>query len=234
MLQVAYTDTILTDKDDGSNTPLDYDIRNKASNKIKALLQHRTIKIDPENTNDDVSNLVPDNHDSDTTITEPQDQLQAADEKIADLENHQAQHVLLATRHQDQLQAVNQKNADLESEIENQNVLLSEQSANRLQDQAAYQKKIADLDEKIETQQTEHPKKIAHLSKETEEEKATHDTDITHWKGRVDNLTEICSQQKAELQQLKDLTRELVANVKRERDDDGDDDPATQSRSSKE
>ena len=208
ILQVADTETILTEKNDNGYTPLDYAIRNKANNKIKRLLQPRTInKIDSANINDDASNLVPDDHDNDTSITELQNQLQAANQKIADLESHRAEHVLLATRHQDQLQAANQKNADLENEIENQNALLSEQSANRLQDQAAYQKKIADLDDKIETHQTEYQRKIAHLSKETSEEKAIQDTEITYWKGRADIFTDICSEQKAELQQLKESSR---------------------------
>jgi len=236
MLHVADTETILTDKNDEGKTPLDLATAEGTSDKIKALLQPRTIKNDPANASDDASNLVPDDdHDNNTTTNELQAQLQAANQKkIADLENQRAEHDLLATRYQDQLQAANQKNADLESEIKNQNVLLSELSANRLQDQAAYQKKIAaDLDDKIETQQTEHLKKIAHLSKNTLEEKAGQDTAITYWKGRVDNLTDICSELKEELQQLKDLSRESVANAKRERDDDDDDDPATQSRSSK-
>jgi len=51
----------------------------------------------------------------------------------------------------------------------------------------------------------------------------------------VENLTEICSKLKIELQRLKDSTRVSVVHVKRENDtDDGiDPTPATQSRSSK-
>jgi len=129
-----------------------------------------------------------------------------ANQKIADLETLQAENVLLATRrHQDQLQAANQKIADVEQHvIENQkaeNVLLSEQKTTEFQDQAAYQKKIADLEDKIEIQQTEY------LSKETVEEKARQDEDITYWKGRVENLKEICSELKEKLQQLKESSR---------------------------
>ena len=50
---------------------------------------------------------------------------------------------------------------------------------------------------------------------------------------RVDNLAEICSDQKVELQQLKDSTRVSVANTKKELDNVDKIDPATQSQSSK-
>ena len=52
----------------------------------------------------------------------------------------------------------------------------------------------------------------------------------------MDNLTTLCSERKAELQQLQDSTRGLsLAHAKRERDIDGDDesDVANQSRVSK-
>ena len=51
----------------------------------------------------------------------------------------------------------------------------------------------------------------------------------------MNNLIDICSELKIELQQLKDSTRVSVAHIKRENDtDDGiDSAPATQSRSSK-
>jgi len=88
MLQVAGTETILTGKNDKGKPPLDYATVRGGSNEIKALLQPRTIKNDPANASDDASNLVPNDHDNDTTATEIQDQLQAANQKkIADLEN---------------------------------------------------------------------------------------------------------------------------------------------------
>jgi len=43
-------------------------------------------------------------------------------------------------RHEDQIQPAYRTIADLENEIEIQNVLLSEQTANRFQDQSAHQK----------------------------------------------------------------------------------------------
>jgi len=53
-----------------------------------------------------------------------------------------------SSRNQDQIQAAsNQTIADLGNEIENQNVLLSEQTANWLQDQSADQN-ISNLEEK--------------------------------------------------------------------------------------
>ena len=233
MLQVSGTETILTEKNDNGKTPLDYATAKGASDEIKALLRPRNINNDPANTNDDASNLVPDDRDSNNTTTELQNQLQAAYQKIAHLESQQAEHVLLATRHQDQLQAANQKIVDLgnvNKEQKAENVLLSEQKATAIEDQAAcqkkikietqhtdhltaiedqaaYQNKIADLEDKIENQQTAHLTTIAYLSKETKEEKARQHADITHWKGRVENLTEICSELKVELQQLKASSR---------------------------
>jgi len=209
MLQVPGTETILTEKNKDGKTPLDIATAKGASDEIKALLQPRAINNDPSNTNDDTSIFVPDDLDNDTTtVTELlQVQLQAA---IADLEIHRAEHILLATTHQGQLQAANQKNVDLEHVIANQkaeNVLLSEQNGTQIQDQAAYQKKIADLEDKIETQETDHLTTIAHLSIETQDKKARQDADITSWKGRVENLTEICSELKVELQQLKESSR---------------------------
>jgi len=63
--------------------------------------------------------------------TDLQDQLQAANQMIADLETQRPGLVRLANRHQDQLQAANQKNVDLENEIENRKTA-------EIQDQAAY------------------------------------------------------------------------------------------------
>ena len=165
MLQVASTETILTDKDRYGRTPLDYATMMGASNEIKALLQPRTIKNEPAIANDDASYLVPDDQGNVATTTELQDQLQTAEQKIVDLEKN--------------------------------NVILSEENS------------------KLEK-------------------------DNVYWKERVDNLTETCSEQKKQLQQLKDSTRLSIANAnananaKRERDDDGDgDDDSAQSRSSK-
>jgi len=96
-------------------------------------------------------------------------------------------------------------------------VLLSEQAGHRLQDQSAHQK-------------------ISNLQKNNgllSEQKAEQEKEIAYWKGRVDNLTEICYGLKVDFQQLKDSTRVSVANIKRERDNDDDIDPATQARSSK-
>jgi len=192
MLQVPGTELILMEKNRLGKTPLDLATTNGAPDEIiKALLKPRSIDNDPANTNDDDSNIVPDDHDSDTTITELQNQLQAANQKIADLEN----------------------------EIENQNVLLSEQTANRFQDQSADQK-ISNLE-----------KKHVLLS----EQKAEQEKETAYWRGRVNNLTEICSELKVELQQLRDSTRVSVANIKRECEtgDGNDTAPAIQSRSSK-
>jgi len=171
MLQVAGTETILTDKNDDGETALDYATAEGTSNKIKALLQPRTIKNEPANSNDDASNLVPaDDHDNNTTATEIQDQL---------------------------LQAANHK-------------------------------KIADLENQIESQKVEHQKMIADLETEIvllSEQNAKQDKDITDWKDRVDNLTTICSERKLELQKLKDSTSCVsLVNAKRERDDEDDDD----------
>ena len=233
MLQVAGTERLLTDKNDFGKTPLDLATENQASDEVTALLLPQTIKNEPPIASDDTSNLVPDDQDNDITTTELHDQLQAANQKIADLETQRTDHLLLATKQQDQLQASNQKIADLEDEIKNQNVLLSEQKRTETQIQAAYQKKVADYDkmkQNIEIQQTEHLTTIAHLSTE----KAKQDADITYWKGLFDNGSDICSEQKEEIQRLKDFIRVPVhANAKRDRDGDDNGDPATQSRSSK-
>ena len=234
MLQVAGTEAILKEKNDNGKIPLDCATATGASDEVKALLQPRTVKNEPEIASDDTSNIVPDDQDNDTTTAALQDQLQAANQKIADLETQREDHVLLATKQEDQLQAANQKIADLEHEIENQNGLLSKQRVAETQDQAAYQKKIADLEDKmkqkVEIQETEHLTTIAHLSTEN----AKQGTDITYWKGLFDNRSEICSEQMEEIQRLKDFIRvPVLANTKRDRDDDDDDDPATQTGSSK-
>jgi len=114
---------------------------------------------------------------------------------------------------QDQLQAAKQRNAHLEIQIETQKT-------------------------QIETQKTEHQKTIADLETEIvllSEQNAKQDKDNTYWKDRVDNLTQLCSEQKAELQGIEDSTRVSISNVKRERnnDDDDGDDLASQSRSAK-
>ena len=112
MLQVADTETIfLTEKNWNGKTPLDIATMNGASDEIKALLQPRAIKNEPEIATDDASNLVPDDQDNATTITELKDQLQAAKQKIIDMETQK-------TEHQKTI-------ADLETEI----VLLHEQNA---------------------------------------------------------------------------------------------------------
>ena len=67
MLQVPGTETILMEKNDNGEPLYLASIKNRASNKIKTLLKPRTIKNDPANTNDDASNLVPDDRDNDTT-----------------------------------------------------------------------------------------------------------------------------------------------------------------------
>jgi len=168
MLQVAGTETILTEKNDKGETPLDVATAVGASDEIKALLQPRTIKNDPANASDDTSNLVPNDRDNYNTATDIQDQLQAAN-----------------------------------------------------------QKKIADLENQIETQKVEHRKTIADLETEIvllSEQNAKQDKDNTDWKDRVDNLTTICSERKVELQKLKDSTRISLVNTKRECDDEDDED----------
>ena len=183
MLQVPGTEIILTERNYDGETPLDIATANGASDEIKALLQPRTIKNEAANDTDDTSNIVPDDLDNDTVTSTS------------------------TTRLQDRLQAAEQKISDLESQVE--------------------------------TQKTEHQKTIADLETEIfllSEQNAKQDKDNTYWKDRVDNLTTLCSERKAELQQLQDSTRGLsLAHAKRERDIDGDDesDVANQSRVSK-
>jgi len=70
-------------KDLGDKIPLDFATAERASDEIKALLQPRTIKNEPENVNDDASNLVPaDDYDNGNTATEIQDQPQAANREM--------------------------------------------------------------------------------------------------------------------------------------------------------
>jgi len=52
------------------------------------------------------------------------------------------------------------------------------------------------------------------------EQKAEQEKETAYWKGRVNNLIDICSELKIELQQLKDSTRVSVAHIKREKDTD--------------
>jgi len=102
----------------------------------------------------------------------------AYQKKIADLEDkietQQINH--LTTISDCQIAHLSKATAEEKARQDAENVLLSEQKATEIQYQAAYQKKIADLKDKIETQQTDHLTMIAHLSKETEEEKARQDT----------------------------------------------------------
>ncbi len=119
------------------------------------------------------------------------------------------------TRLQNDLQAAKQRNVHLESQIESQKT-------------------------QIETQKTKHQKTIADLETEIvllSQQSAKQDKDNTYWKDRVENLTTLCSERKAEVQELKDSTRgRSVANAKRERDvedDDDQDNSSSHARSSK-
>jgi len=202
MIEVAGAETILTEKSTDSEIPLD--LAEVHSDEIKALLQPRTIKNKPANINDDSSNLVPDEHDNDNTTTELQDQLQAAEQRNADLESkietQKTEHlktIAYLAEIQDQQQAASQKiinqNKQLEAERE-ANVLLSEQNVKQGKDN-------------------------------------------TYLKGRVDNLTKLCSERKAELHELNESRRgSLVTNEKRERDEEDDydqDNSSSRARASK-
>lgn len=111
LIEVAGTEIILTEKNKYGKTPLDLATAKGTSDEIKALFQPRTIKNEPEISSNDASNFVPDDLDNDTVITElQQDQLQAAKQKIADLETQKTEH--------------RKTIADLETEI----VLLHEQN----------------------------------------------------------------------------------------------------------
>jgi len=137
MLQVPGTETILTGKNDFGNTPLDIATAKGASDEIKALLQPRTIKNEPAIATDDNSNLVPaDDQDKDTTITD----LQAAKQKIADMETQKAEHLKTI--------------ADLETEV----ALLSEQNAQQGKDNTYWKDRVDNLtticsDRKVELQE---------------------------------------------------------------------------------
>ena len=96
-----------------------------------------------------------------------------------------------------------------------------------LQDQLqATKQRNAHLETQIETQKTEQRKTIADLEAENillSEQNAKQDKDNTDWKDRVEKLTKLCSEQKVELQELKDSARVSISNVKRESDDEDDD-----------
>ena len=98
----------------------------------------------------------------------------------------------------------------------------------KLQDQLqAAKQRNAHLESQIGTLKTDHQKTIADLETEIvllSEQNAKQDKDNTYFKDRVDNLTKLCSERKAELQQLQDSKCVSLANAKRERDDEDDDD----------
>ena len=107
MREVAGTGTILTKKNNKGQTPLDIVTNDKYSDEIKALLQPR-IKNDPSNARNDSSNLVP------------------ADDRVNNTTCTCTAITAITRTLQDQLKAANQKVADLNNTIETQNVFLSE------------------------------------------------------------------------------------------------------------
>ena len=177
LLEVPGTETILTEKNNNGETPLDIVNLRTASNKIKALLHPRTINDEAAMSSDDASDSVQDDQFNNTATTELQDQLH---------------------------EGTKQKIADMETLIEIQKT-------------------------QLETQTTEHRRTIADLETDIvllSKKNAKQDKDNKYWKDRVDNLTQLCSERKVELQQLKDSSHvSNISNVKRERDgeDDGGD-----------
>ena len=148
MLQVSGTETILTDKDKFGKTPLDIATARGASDEIKTLLKSHTIKNEPAISSDDASNLVPpaDDHDNDTTTTEIQDQLQAANQKkIADLETQietqKTEHRKMTADLETQKTEHQKTIEDLETKI----VLLSEQNAKQDKDNTYWKDRVDNL-----------------------------------------------------------------------------------------
>lgn len=149
LIEVAGTEIILTEKNKYGKTPLDLATAKGTSDEIKALFQPRTIKNEPEISSNDASNFVPDDLDNDTVITElQQDQLQAAKQKIADLETQKTEH--------------RKTIADLETEI----VLLHEQNMKHDKDNTYWKDRVDNLtklcsDRKVELQELKDSTRVS-------------------------------------------------------------------------